>query len=116
MSYTETHFGKFKVLARGRENINNYIKENNIEVDDPNDKNLYPVDDKYCITYPYYEDDVECLIEFIEHTDLDDGNGFSKYSENPDGTIDFVVQFYNGDCWLGEALSDFEHELKKQKK
>ena len=27
MSYTETHFGKFKVLAKGEENIRQYIKE-----------------------------------------------------------------------------------------
>ena len=27
MSYTETHFGKFKVLAKGEENIRQYATE-----------------------------------------------------------------------------------------
>ena len=107
MSYTETHFGKFKVLARGRENINNYIKEHNLEVDDPNCKDLYPINDKYCITYPYDRNKQECLIEFINHEEFEE-EGFAKFYNNKDGTIDFAVQFYNGGCCLGEALGDFE--------
>lgn len=107
MSYIETHFGKFKVLARGRENINNYIKEHNIEVDDPNFNDLYPIDDKYCITYPYNKDNQECLIEFIDHEEYRE-EGFAKFIKNEDETISFATQFYNGGCCLGEALGNFE--------
>ena len=107
MSYTETHFGTFKILARGRENINNYIKEHNLEVDDDNCNDPYPTNDKYCITYPYYKDKEECLIEFIEHEEFFD-EGFAKFIKNKDDTITFAVQFYNGGCCLSEALGDFE--------
>ena len=112
MSWTETHFGKFKVLARGRENINSYIKEHNIKVDDPNCSDLYPIDNKYCITYPYDKNEQECLIEFISHEEFGE-EGFSKFIKNEDGTISFAVQFYNGGCCLDEVLSDFEKEIKK---
>lgn len=108
MSWTETHFGKFKVLARGKENINNYIKEHNIEVDDPDCEDLYPIDNKYCITYPFDKNKQECLIEFINHEKFNYDEGFAKFIKNDDGTINFVVQFYNGGCCLGEALGDFE--------
>lgn len=110
MSWTETHFGKFKILATGRENINKYIREHNLEVDDPEDDDLYPIDKKYCITYPYRKGN-QHLIEFIEHEEFEDGEGFAKFAKNKDGTISFVVQFYNGGCFLGEALGDFESNL-----
>jgi len=103
MSYTETHFGKFKILAKGEENIRQYFKEHNIETDD---------DDKYCVTYPYEKDGDKYLIEFIEHEGLDDRDDFEKFRQNEDGTINFVVQFYNGGCGLEEALGNFYKYLK----
>ena len=106
MSCTETHFGKFKVLAKGEENIRQYIKEHNIETDKYED--TWPSDtDKYCVTYPYDKDGDKYLIEFIEHEALDDGEDFEKFRQNEDGTISFGVQFYNGGCGLFEALGGF---------
>ena len=114
MSWTETHFGKFKILAKGEENIRQYIKEHNIETDKYED--IWPSDtDKYCVTYPYpYErDGNKYLIEFIEHEELDEGEDFEKFHQNEDGTISFGVQFYNGGCSLFEALGNFEKAIKK---
>lgn len=109
MSYTETHFGKFKILARGEENIRQYIKEHNIETDRYDD--MWPSNtDKYCITYPYEGD--KYLIEFVEHEKLDEGDDFEKFQQNEDGTISFGVQFYNGGCGLEEALGNFYKHLK----
>lgn len=110
MSCTETHFGKFKVLAKGKENINKYIRDNKIY-----DDLLSPSDyDKYSITYPYDKSLEPCLIEFIEHEEYnDDDPGFAKFELNTDGTISFGVQFYNGGCCLSEVLGDFEKELNK---
>lgn len=110
MSYIETHFGKFKILAKGEENIRQYIKEHNIETDEYED--AWPSDtDKYCVTYSYEEDGDKYLIEFIEHEELE-GEGFEKFQQNEDGTISFEVQFYNGGCGLFEALGDFYKCLK----
>lgn len=103
MSYIETHFGKFKILAKGEENIRQYIKEHNIETDDTHE---------YCVTYPYEKDGDKYLIEFIEHEELDEGDHFEKFQQNEDGTISFGVQFYNGGCGLEEALGNFYEYLK----
>lgn len=112
MSCIETHFGKFKILAKGEENIRQYIKEHNIETDEYDD--LWPSDtDKYCVTCPYEKDVDTYLIEFIEHEELSEGDDFEKYQQNEDGTISFGVQFYNGGCCLSEALGDFEKAIKK---
>lgn len=109
MSCIETHFGRFKILAKGEENIRQYIKEHNIETDKYDD--IWPSDtNKYCVTYPYEGD--KYLIEFIEHEELDEGDDFEKFQQNKDGTISFGVQFYNGGCCLGEALGNFCKYLK----
>ena len=109
MSYTETHFGKFKVLAKGKENIKKYMKEHSIErcyPEDPDD--IWPANtDKYYVTYPYEKDGDNYLIEFLEHESLDEGEDFEKFHQNEDGTISFGVQFYNGGCGLEEALGGF---------
>ena len=111
MSYTETHFGKFKILAKGEENIRQYIKEHNIETDEYED--TWPSDtDKYCVTYPYEKDGDKYLIEFIEHEEFDEGDDFEKFRQNEDGTVNFGVQFYNGGCGLEEALGGFYKCLK----
>jgi len=110
MSYIETHFGKFKILAKGEENIRQYIKEHDIETDKYDG---YPSDsDKYRVTYPYEKDGNKYLIEFIEHERLNEGDDFEKFQLNEDGTISFGVQFYNGGCCLEEALGNFYEYLK----
>lgn len=106
MSCTETHFGKFKILAKGEENIRQYIKDHNIETDGYDD--MWPSDtDKYCVTYPYDKNGDKYLLEFIEHKEFYDGDGFEMFHQNKDGTINFGVQFYNGGCGLFEALGGF---------
>lgn len=112
MSCTETHFGKFKVLAKGKENINKYIRDNKIEVDYDDSDLLHPSDyDKYDVTCPYDKSLEPCLIEFIEHEEFNDGDDFEKFKLNQDGTISFAVQFYNGGCCLAEALGNFEEKI-----
>lgn len=110
MSYTETHFGRFKILAKGEENIREYIKEHNIETDKYDD--MWPSDtDKYCVTTPWERDGDNYLIEFLEHKELGEGEDFEDFHQNEDGTINFGVQFYNGGCGLAEALGNFYNHL-----
>lgn len=111
MSCIETHFGKFKVLAKGEENIRQYFKEHDIETDKYDD--IWPSDTyKYCVTCPYEKDGDKYLVEFIEHEELDEEDGFEKFQQNEDETISFGVQFYNGGCGLEEALGSFYKYLK----
>ena len=95
MSYTETHFGKFKVLAKGEENIKKYMEEHGIErcfPDDPDD--IWPSDtEKYYVTCPWDKDGDTYLIEFLEHEALDEGEGFERYHQNEDGTINFAAYY-----------------------
>lgn len=107
MSCIETHFGKFKVLAKGEDNIRQYIKDHNIKTDKYDD--LWPEDaDKYCVTTPWEERDGDnYLIEFVEHEELCEGEDFEKFYQNDDGTVSFGVQFYNGGYGLSEALGSF---------
>lgn len=71
----------------------------------------------------YYEDYVEYLrveidthfvyndelYEIVEEEDLGDDDIFEA-TQNPDGTINFLVQYYNGGCGFHEAI---EHALNK---
>ena len=108
MSYTEIHFGRFKVLAKGEKNIKEYINKHNIEVEYDD---IYPTDyNKYCVTECYEGE--KHLIEFIEHEELEEGDDFGKFHLNEDGTVSFGVSFYNGGCGLEEAIGDFYKRLK----
>ena len=97
MSQTETHVGKFKILAKGKDNILEYIKEHNIESESE-----------------YYNIlDGDVLIEYIEHKKYDEDTYLMEFTKNEDGTIDFVIQFYNGGCCLSEALSLYKKYVEE---
>lgn len=107
MSCTETHIGKFEILARGEDNIDNYLK-NHPEIKTDGD---WIDDENYEIIYKYLKPNYEhILIHFLEHQYFDEDDYLSNFKKNEDGTYSFAVQFYNGGCCLGEALGDFENE------
>lgn len=100
MSCTETHIGKFEILARGEDNIDNYLR-------DPPE--IKTDGGSYLIIYKHLKPGYEhILIHFLEHKYFDEDEYLSNFKKNEDGTYSFAVQFYNGGCCLGEALGDFE--------
>lgn len=104
MSQIETHCGKFKVLAEGYDNILKYVKEHNIE-------KFFDIDGHYIISESEYYDilDGDTLIEYIEHREYDEDDSLIEFTKNEDGTINFLVQFYNGGCCLQEVLEDYKN-------
>lgn len=112
MSTTETHVGRFKILAEGKENVLKYLKEHpeinvkfstwNGEIDD-----IYSDDPKYEIIY-YPKKDLS-LIEYIHHQEFDDSADIYHFQKEEDGTISFICQFYNGGTFIGEVLGEFNN-------
>ncbi len=104
MSQTETHIGKFKILAKGKDNILEYIKEHNID-------KFFDIDGRYIESESEYYDvlDGYTLIEYIEHRKYGEDDSLVEFAKNEDGTIDFLVQFYNGGCCLTEALECYKN-------
>lgn len=105
MSQTETHIGKFKILAKGKDNILEYIKEHNIDkFFDVNYNNYITSESEY---YDILNGDT--LIEYVEHREYGEDDSLVEFTKNEDGTIDFLVQFYNGGCCLTEALECYKN-------
>ena len=104
MSQTETHIGKFKILAKGKDNILEYIKEHNID-------KFFDIDKHYIESESEYYDilDGDILIEYIEHREYGEDDDLIEFTKNEDGTIDFLVQFYDGGCCLQEALACYKN-------
>jgi hypothetical protein len=113
MSQTETIRGKLKHITRpDGQNLN--VACRNLFAEQGDGK----LED-------YYEDFVEkareqlegyviCndeLYEIVDYNDLSADDVFEA-SKNEDGTIDFLVQYYNGGCGFSEAL---EYALKNMK-
>lgn len=99
------HIGKFKILTKGRDNTLKYIKEHNI--------------DKFFKYYiepesEYYDIlDGDILIEYIEHKKYGEDDDLVEFTKNEDGTINFMIQFYNGGCCLQEALSLYKKYVEE---
>lgn len=108
MSQTEIHIGKFKILAKGENNILEYIKEHNLEkFFDINEYYIEPESEYYDIL------DGGILIEYIEHKKYGEYDDLVEFTKNEDGTINFMVQFYNGGCCLQEALSLYKNYIEE---
>ena len=120
LPYTETHFGKFIVRARGSKAIKEYCNEHKIPYyvynEDDEDINLegWDKERKYDIIYKF-QDDVKpyepILIEYLEHKTFGDENpDFSYFKHNKDGSVSFAIQFYNGGTCEQEVLGNFEND------
>ena len=112
MSYTETHFGKLKKVELTT-SLEEFCKEKCNEVgitelpsysDDWKDE----FRDRFYRKYFIIKEDVW---EAVEHTEAEDGD-MDIMIPNEDGTITFVMQFYNGVTCLSEMI---ENGLKKLK-
>ena len=48
-------------------------------------------------------------LEYVEHREYGEDDSLVEFTKNEDGTIDFLVQFYNGGCCLQEVLEDYKN-------
>jgi len=103
MSSTEFHTGKLKKIDMGPYE-NETLKE----------KVTYLTRIGHEITYVDIDDDyIESdtivkvngmFYEILDHVSARDEQDIMEATENPDGTISFILQFYNGGCGFEEAL------------
>ena len=114
MSYTEFHTGNFSIVAKGVDEIDAYINENNladkVERTEYNGKVSYYIDDKeYDIVR--VKDSIPVMIKFKYHKASDD-DYVSYINKDEDGSYNFIMMFYNGGTDLSEMISD---ELQRQR-
>jgi hypothetical protein len=108
MSCTETHFGRFKVVAKGIDEMKKYAAENDLENKLEFDE--YATDKYYCYIdtdHGYeaiYVHGEWQLIKFINHIVTDDY--FVSLTQVDEDTYDFATMFYNGGTCLSEVLSE----------
>lgn len=69
--------------------------------------------DLHCdeLAYMYNSGD---FYQLLKHTRLDEDQDISIASKNPDGTIDFTLQFYNGGCGFEEAFEEAVDKVEKE--
>lgn len=112
MSYTETHFGKLRKVEisvpleqwcrtecerRGLTELSSYYDSWEEELKDRAHDELFFANGE--------------VYETIEHVESDSGELDIMYY-NPDGTITFAMQFYNGGTCLSEMIEDGIKRIK----
>ena len=113
MSYTEFHTGNFSIVAKGVDEIDAYINENNltdkVERKEYNGKVSYYIDDKeYDIVRVK---GIPIMIKFKYHNEEEASDYVSYINKDKDGSYNFIMMFYNGGTDLSEMISD---ELQRQ--
>ena len=112
MSYTELHTGKFKIVAKGINEIDAYVNANNLtdKVDrkEYNGKVSYYIDDRKRYDIVVVKD-TPVMIKYDYHKEEEACDYVSYINKGPDGSYDFVMMFYNGGTYLSEMIGD---ELK----
>lgn len=100
MSQTELHIGKLrKVELEQNQSLEDFYKEKlkNIGIDE-----FY---EKYFVIN-------NVIWEIFDHEEKDDSDDIYELKPNEDGTLSFIMKFYNGGTCLSECI---EEELKKLK-
>jgi hypothetical protein len=113
MSDYETHKGKLKPTELTKEEVvkeylmnydstNSYTLNNKKELEKTGSLDL----DKITEIFPDIEEYAEINGKIYEIQDelFDDSNDIFEMQENPDGTLKYMVKFYNGGCGFEEAL------------
>lgn len=113
MSYTEFHTGNFSIVAKGVDEIDAYINENNltdkVERTEYNGKVSYDIDsEEYDIIRVK---SIPVMIKFKYHNEEEASDYVSYINKDADGSYNFIMMFYNGGTDLSEMISD---ELQRQ--
>lgn len=114
MSHTETHIGKLrKVPLKENQTIEQWCEEKckelniNFNYGSWEKTLLYNFsDDKYFII-----DDT--IWEVFDHTEVENNDDIDIMTLNEDGTLSFVMQFYNGGTCLSECIEDGIKRIEK---
>lgn len=108
MSCSETHFGRFKIVAKGIDEMKKYAAkndlENKLEFDEYNDGKCYCYIDPSDGYDAVFVNGEWQLLKFITHVETDDY--FVSLTEVDKDTYDFATMFYNGGTCLSEVLGD----------
>jgi len=113
MSETETRVGKARKIEQSVEDFV-ISKTKDIEIPSYYDKNNFD-DLKELVQDDYYEKYLfigDAVYEVIEDKRMDDMD-IMEAKPNPDGTIDFTLQYYNGGCSFDEAFETALNKLPK---
>lgn len=118
MSQTELHIGKLrKITLKENQSLEDFYKEKLEEINitklrsydnDWEDAFRDAYQDKYFIVN-------DTIWEAFEHEEKDDSDDIYELKENPDGTLSFVMKFYNGGTCLSECMEEeLENYLKEK--
>lgn len=119
MSYTEINIGKVREVDLNGLTIEEWAQK---ECERLNAKKRWESDDWITALNDYWDSNADFgmygkyiisgdrLFEILENKHNDASEDISILTPNPDGTYNYIMQFYNGGCCLSEAL---EYELDK---
>jgi len=107
MSQTELHFGKLrKVELKENKTTDEFFKEkllekgihdlNNSSLDNAFKDNFY---EKYFIIN-------NVIWEVFDHIEKDASDDIYEITKNTDGTLSFIMKFYNGGTCLSECIEE----------
>lgn len=110
MSNTETHFGKIKKLDLGGLTPEQWAHAKCVAKGDAGLMHYYNnfkeqlLDEHDCYKkYIFVRDEVW---EIFDHEESDGDSDISMLTPNEDGSLSFVMQFYNGGTCLSECIED----------
>lgn len=117
MSQMETHIGKMIKVGMNGLSLEEWCKNYCIKQGEDNIKQ----DDEYtwveCFMDNYeYDSDYKIAnnkLYKILNDYSDDGTDIFMANKNSDGSIDYVVQYYNGECYFSEAIGYALDRMKK---
>jgi len=115
MSHTETHFGKLrKVVINEGHTVEDWCREKcedagYNEIASYHESWVEQFRDTFHEKYFIVGDEIWEAIEHIES----DGDDLDIMIPNPDGTITFVNQFYNGGTCLNEVIEEGLQKIRK---
>lgn len=115
MSQTELHIGKLrKVELEQNQSLEDFYKEKlkNIGI---TELRKYDNDWEDAFRDEFYEKYFvinNVIWEIFDHEEKDDSDDIYELKPNEDGTLSFIMKFYNGGTCLSECI---EEELKKLK-
>ncbi len=116
MSQTETHFGKLrKVEFKPYQTLEQWCEAKcrelgKTELSSYTDTWYEQLKDDYSETFFFTNNDIW---EAFEHHEVDDDDYIYHLQPNEDGTLTFIMQFYNGGTCLTECIEESLQKLNK---
>jgi hypothetical protein len=118
MSDDETRVGKLKKTdLTVKEVVDKYLAEHEEEL--PSIEKYYTFPDSYedffrCELSSEYVLQNDTVYEVIEENAIPDYGDIYEASENSDGTINYVLRYYNGGCGFEEAIITALDRMKEK--